>query len=63
MSVESDKVQFIVKLQRLEAQVRNAIDYLKSGAPVFTNDPTPFETPNTFIIGDFVITDKMIEPH
>lgn len=57
--MDQERIEMIVKLQRLEAQVRSAIDYLQSDMPLYPLDqPDRNETPNVFHIGDFTITDR-----
>lgn len=65
MAEDFDRTKAIVTLQRLEAQVRNAIQYLKSDQPLI-EDPRVQKsqgTRSTFEIGDFIVTDRFIEPH
>lgn len=63
---KDERTEIIVKLQRLDAQIRGAIEYLQSDLPLYPLGPyftNPNETPNTFKIGDFTITDRFTEPH
>lgn len=72
MTTEEQRTQLIVKLQRLSAQTRNAIDYLQRGGAIMPccnptirapNTSDPLYSPNTFEVGDFVITQRFTTPH
>lgn len=55
----------IVRLQRLQAQIRNAIDDLQSGVlKMYPIDRPDYSVPSgTMHIGDFAITDRLNQPH
>lgn len=49
-------LEIIKVLQRLEQQTKVAIDLVRAGS--MRHDPSIRQTPNTFTVGDFVVTDK-----
>lgn len=72
MTTEEQRRDLLVKLQHLSDQARHAIDYLQRGGPIMPccnptirapNTSDPLHSPNTFEVGDFVITQRFTTPH